>query len=151
MARRYIKMASPDGTNTVNLYDYALKLPDPYPEIHYTTTDKTYQMRNTASGPGNRVHKSVGTNINHAEIDYTIHSISDEEMTKLKTMYTARPNVILVSFDSGATRYFAKFKESGFTASGYDNNENKDTGKAYFLKAEVQLYILKTTTQGFAG
>jgi len=151
MARRYIKMASPDGTNTVNLYDYKLKLPDPYPELFFTTTDKTYQMRNTAAGAGNRVHKSVGTNINHAEIDYEIHSITNSEMNLLLAMYKARPNVILVSFDSGVTRYFAKFKENGFKPGGYENNEDKNTGKAFFLKADTSLYILQTTSQGFTG
>ncbi len=151
MARRYIKMASPDGTNTVNLYDYKLKLPDPFPELFYTTTDKVYQMRNTSSGSGNRVHKSVGTNINHAEISYTIHNITDAEMTLLTNMFKARPNVILVSFNSGTTNYFAKFKENGFVPSGYKNNEDPTTGLAYQLKAEVNLYILQTTSQGFGG
>ena len=149
MARRYIKIASPDGTNTVNLYDYKLKLPDPFPEIKYKNGNKEYQMRNTSSGRGNRVWKSVGNGINHGEISFIAHSLTNAEMGNLILMSNARPNVVLISLNSGTTRYFAIFDE--LTPMGYQNNENPSTGLAFFLKAEISVKFLQTTTQAFGG
>lgn len=151
MARRYIKIASPDGTNTVNLYDYKLKLPDPFPELNYQTGNKEYQMRNTSAGRGNLVHKSVGTGINHAKISFTAHSLTSAEAANLLLMYTARPNVVLFSMNSGTTRYFAIFDEDGYIPLGYNNNENPTTGTAHFIKAELKFKFLQTTTQNFGG
>lgn len=151
MARRYIKIASPDGTNTVNLYDYKLKLPDPFPEMSYQTGNKEYQMRNTSAGRGNLVHKSVGTNINHAKISFIAHSLTNDEAADLLLMYTARPNVVLFSLNSGTTRYFAIFEEDGLVPMGYDNNENPVTGLAHFTKAEIRLKFLQTTSEAFGG
>ena len=149
MARRYIKIASPDGSNTVNLYDYKLKLPDPFPEIKYKNNNKEYQMRNTSAGPGNRVWKSVGTNINHAEIAFIAHSLTSTELNNLILMSNARPNVVLFSLNSGTTRYYCLFEE--LVPLGYQNNENPTTGTAYFWKAEISLKFLQTTTQTFGG
>ncbi len=151
MARRYIKIASPDGTNTVNLYDYKLKLPDPFPELEYESGNKEYQMRNTAAGRGNLVHKSVGTNVNHAKLSFTAHSLSSSEAANLLLMYTAKPNVVLFSLNSGTTRYFAVFENEGYRPMGYQNNENPVTGTAFFVKAEIKLKLLQTTTQAFGG
>jgi len=151
MARRYIKIASPDGTNTVNLYDYKLKLPDPFPEIEYDDGNKEYQMRNTAAGRGNLAHKSVGTNINHAKISFIAHSLTSDEASKLLLMANARPNVVLFSLNSGVTRYFAIFENNGYRPMGYQNNENPVTGTAFFVKAEIKLKFLQTTTQAFGG
>lgn len=149
MARRYIKIASPDGTNTVNLYDYKLKLPDPFPEISYDSGNKEYQMRNTSAGRGNRVWKATGTNINHGEISFIAHSLTADEVSKLILISNARPNVALFSLNSGTTRYFALFKE--FKPLGYANNEDPVTGTAYFLKGELNFKFLQTTTQAFGG
>ena len=57
------------------------------------------------------------------------------------------PNVILFSFDSGTTRYYALFED--FTPMGYDNNENPTTGLSYFTKGDISLKILMVTTQAF--
>lgn len=151
MARRYIKIASPDGTNTVNLYDYKLKLPDPFPEMVFQTGNKEYQMRNTSAGRGNVAYKSVGTNINHAKISFIAHKLTSAEAANLLLMYTARPNVVLFSLDSGTTRYFAIFDEEGLVPMGYNNNEDPTSGTAFFVKAEIKLKFLQTTTQGFGG
>lgn len=149
MARRYIKIAKADGTLTVNLYANSLKLQDPYPELNYVNEDQVYQMRPTVSGPGNRVHKALGSNINHAEIEFKMHSLTATDVTNLRTMFTTRPNVVLFSMDSGTTRYFAKFKPNGLIIEGYENNENPTTGTAYFLKGRVELFLLQSTTVAF--
>lgn len=151
MARRYIKMAKADGTGVVNLYANSLKLPDPYPELQYTDEDKVFQMRPGPTGLGNRVHKALGSNVNHAEITFDMHSLTAAEVTALWAMYNAKPSVILLSLDSGTTRYYAKFKQNGLTIAGYMNNEDPDTGTAYFLKGTSDLYILQTTTQSFSS
>jgi hypothetical protein len=144
-------MSSPNGTdNRINFYDYKLKMQDPYPELVYESEDKVYQMRPTSVGPGNRVHKSLGSNINHAVIPFTAHSLTDTEMSYLINMYTSRPNVVMLSLDSGATRYYAKFKENGLKGLGYKNNEDPYTSKAYFLKADIGLSILMSTTDNFS-
>jgi len=83
MALRYLKIAKANGSGSVTLASSSLKLPDPFPEIRYMTSDKAYQMRPHSGGPGNLVHKSLGSNINHAEISFTIHNITNSEMTLL--------------------------------------------------------------------
>ena len=42
---RTIKIARPDGTQTVTLSAQTLSAPDPYPEINATVNNKSYQMR----------------------------------------------------------------------------------------------------------
>lgn len=150
MARRYIKIAKADGSGRVDLTASGLKLPDPYPELQYTDEDKTFQMRPTANGMGNRVHKALGSDINHAEISFGMHSLSGSDVVNLRAMYTAKPNVVLFSMDSGTTRYFAKFKNNGLVIEGYQNNEDPVNGIPYFLKGSVELFILQTTTQNFS-
>ena len=149
MALRYLKIAKADGSGSVTLMGSSLKLPDIFPEIRYMTSDKAYQMRTHSGGPGNLVHKSLGSNINHAEISFTIHNITNAEMNLLNAMYQARPNVVMFSNDSGVTRYYCKFKENGFVPEGYRNNENPATGLSYFLKANVDLIFLQVTTNPF--
>lgn len=149
MALRYPIIAGHDGTNTVHMYAASLMVQNPYPEIKYTSADKSFQMRPTANGPGNLVHRSLGSNVNHGEISFTIHKISSADMVKLLAIYEARPNVVLFSLDSGTTRYYAKFKENGFVPEGYSFNEDPVTGTAFFYKAHVDLYLLQTTTQNF--
>lgn len=151
MARRYIKLAKADGTGVVNLYADSLKLPDPYPELQYEDEDKTFQMRPGPTGLGNRIHKALGSNLNHAEVSFAMHSLTDADVTALWTMKNAKPNVILLSLDSGTTRYWAKFKNNGLTIEGYMNNENPDTGRPFFLKATCEIFILQSTTQNFSG
>lgn len=151
MARRYIKMAKADGTGTVNLLASSLKLQDPYPELKYTDSDESFQMRPGPSGPGNLVHKALGSNINHAEITFEMHSLTSTDVTNLNTMYQSRPNVVLLSFDSGTTRYYGKFKKDGLTIEGYENNEDPTSGTAFFWKGSVDLHLLQTTTTAFTG
>lgn len=151
MARRYIKIAKADGTSTVNLLASSLKLQDPYPELRYMQESESYQMRPGPSGPGNLVHKALGTNINHAEISFEMHSLTSTDVTNLIAMYSARPDVVLLSLDSGTTKYYAKFKTNGLTIEGYDNNEDPYTGTAFFWKGSVELSILQTTTTAFTG
>lgn len=148
MARRYIKIAAPDGANTINLS--GLKLPDPYPEIKPNQGIKEYQMRNTVSGRGNRVFKSRGTNVNHSEISFVAHFLTSSEYTNLQNFSKASPAVVLFSNDSGTTRYFCIFEDDGFIPLGYNNNESP-SGTAYFWKAEIKLKILQSTTQSFGG
>lgn len=149
MARRYIIIAKADGTGKVDLTAAALKLPDPYPELQFTDDDKTFQMRPGPSGLGNRIHKALGSDINHAEISFNMHSLSSADVTNLRAMYTSKPNVVLFSLDSGTTRYYAKFKNNGLLIEGYQNNEDPVTAGPYFLKGSCELYILQTTTQNF--
>ena len=151
MARRYIKLSKADGSGVVNLTAGALKLPDPYPELQYTDDDKVFQMRPGPTGLGNRVHKALGSNLNHAEISFAMHSLTDADVIALWAMYNAKPSVILLSLDSGTTRYFAKFKNNGLRIEGYGNNENPDTGRPFFTKGSCDLYILQSTSQSFGG
>lgn len=151
MALRYIKIAKADGTTTVNLLATSLKIQDPYPELVYTDTDQTFQMRPGPSGPGNLVHKALGSNVNHAEVSFRMPKLTSTEVGYLRTMYTSRPNVVLLSLDSGTTRYFAKFKNNGLTIDTYENNEDPTTGTAFFWKGSVDLFILQTTTTAFTG
>lgn len=147
---RTIKMGKPDGTDWVEFSAATVSIPDPYPEINAKANNKSYQMRPTIDGPGRLVWKSSGSNINHSEISFTAHKIEADQQQLLDEMYKAIPNVILFSLDGGTTRYFAIFdSDNSLVFEPYRNNEDMFNKKAYFVKANITLKILNSTTVDF--
>lgn len=143
-------MGKPDGTDWVEFTAARVSAPDPYPEINAKANNKSYQMRPITTGPGRRVWKSSGTNINHSQISFTAHKIDEDMQGLLNEMYQAVPNVVLFSLDGGTTRYFAIFDEdNSLIFEPYKNNEDMFNKKAYFVKANINLKILNTTLVDF--
>ena len=150
MARRSIKIARANGVDTINLDPNKLKCPDPFPEIEYEYLTQSYQMRRkSATEPGLRIHKTVGTDINHARLSFDAHRLDETEANLLISMFKTAPQVVLISLDSGSTRYFAVPIGEGFRPEPYPNNEDPDNAKAFFIRGRIELNIIQATTQNF--
>lgn len=149
MAFRSIKIAAPNGANTMTFSQEYVNLPASFPEFEYEHMNKSFQMRRTLTGPGRRVWKSVGNDMNHANFSIKLDLLTDTQVNTLLALYKASPNVILFSIDSGATRYFAIFNTGGLTILPYSKNESPVTGRPFQLSAELDLSILQATTTNF--
>lgn len=150
MARRSIKIANPDGSSTITFQVSDLTLPDPFPEINIENLNKSYQMRRESTGPGKRIWRSPGNDINHGEISFSVPRLDGTKVSTLKAMFNNIPNVVALSIDSGTTAYYAIFKDRGLTFEPYKNNENPFTGTAYFIRANISLAILSEATVTFS-
>lgn len=150
LSYRKIKIGKADGTDWIELKADSITNPDPYPEFNFESMNKSYQMRRNASGPGRKVWKSPGTDINHSNIEINAPKINDTDQGKLKAMKQAVPNVVLLSIDDETTKYFAIFKDGdSLTFEPYKNNEDMFNKQAYFVRARIKLAVLNTSTTSF--
>lgn len=150
MAFRSIMIASPDGSGALEFTHNKVKLPRAYPEFVRSNQNKSYQMaRPMTGGPGRRIWKSVGSDLNKDNIQFVLHNLTWAEIQQIRTWYSTAPSVVLFSQDGGTTKVFAVFTEDPLTPLSYDFNEDPDTGLPYQSYLNISLAVLQTADEEF--